>query len=71
MAALLPSSAQIRTNLGIDLYLDRQFERAADQLREATRLDANLFSAHLFTGLSCSGYRLRMRPSGHCLQPSG
>lgn len=52
MAALLPSSAQIRTNLGIDLYLDRQFERAADQLREATRLDANLFSAHLFTGLS-------------------
>lgn len=47
----LPQSAELRTNLGIALYLHNSTKESVAQLRKATELAPHLFAPHLFLGL--------------------
>lgn len=60
-AKLLPSSGELRTNLGIALYCDQQFQAAVQTLRSALRLAPTLSAPHLFLGLA--SYHMADLPS--------
>ncbi len=49
---LMPSSGELRANLGIALYCDQQYQAAAQALRTALRLSPTLAAPHLFLGLA-------------------
>ena len=57
------TSAQLRTNLGIALYCDRQFPAAIQTLHAALRLAPALAPPHLFLGLA--SYQLADLASAH------
>lgn len=48
---LRPGWALIHQSLGVTLHLAGRFDRAIDSLREATRLDGQLWGAFLFLGM--------------------
>jgi tetratricopeptide (TPR) repeat protein len=48
----LPDNGQVWSNLGVALYFHNEFERAANVMRHAIALNRNLYSPHLFLGLS-------------------
>ena len=48
---LRPGWALIHQSLGVTLHLAGRFERAIESLREATRLDGQLWGAFLFLGM--------------------
>jgi tetratricopeptide (TPR) repeat protein len=48
----LPDNGQVWSNLGVALYFHNEFETAADVMRHAIALNRNLYSPHLFLGLS-------------------
>jgi protein O-GlcNAc transferase len=48
----LSNNPQVRTNLGIALYLGKDPAAALSELQAASRLSPNLFPAHLFAGLA-------------------
>ena len=49
---LMPSSGELRANLGIALYCDQQFQEAVQTLRTALHLSPTLAAPHLFLGLA-------------------
>jgi tetratricopeptide (TPR) repeat protein len=52
LAAQLPRSGEIQSNLGVALYFDHQWERAIAVFHKAIALNANLLAPHLFSGLA-------------------
>lgn len=48
----LPDNGQVWSNLGVALYFHNEFERAADVMRHAITINHDLYSPHLFLGLS-------------------
>jgi len=48
----LPDNGQVWSNLGVALYFHNDFDKAADVMRHAIALNRNLYSPHLFLGLS-------------------
>jgi tetratricopeptide (TPR) repeat protein len=48
----LPDNGQVWSNLGVALYFHNEFDRAADVMRHAIALNRELYSPHLFLGLS-------------------
>ncbi len=60
---LMPASGELRTNLGIALYCDGQFQPAERALRMALRLAPTLAAPHLFLGLA--SYHLADFPAAH------
>ena len=52
LVKLLPDNPQIRTNLGIALYLDGDSTGALTECQTASRLAPDLFPPHLFAGLA-------------------
>jgi tetratricopeptide (TPR) repeat protein len=48
----LPRSAEMRSNLGVALYFDHQWDRAIAAFRRAITLNADLLAPHLFSGLA-------------------
>lgn len=52
LVRLLPDNPQIRTNLGIALYLNGDWREALGQFQSASKKSPELFPPHLFAGLS-------------------
>jgi predicted Zn-dependent protease len=52
LAHALPRNGPVESNLGVALYFHHDFGKAAEVFRRAIALDQNLYSAHLFLGLS-------------------
>ncbi len=52
LAAQLPRSGEMQSNLGVALYFDHQWERAIAVFHKAIALNANLLAPHLFSGLA-------------------
>jgi tetratricopeptide (TPR) repeat protein len=48
----LPQNGQVWSNLGVALYFHHDFSKAADTMRHAIALNGDLYSPHLFLGLS-------------------
>jgi tetratricopeptide (TPR) repeat protein len=48
----LPDNGQVWSNLGVALYFHNEFDKAADVMRHAIALNRELYSPHLFLGLS-------------------
>ena len=59
VARRLPSSAEVRSNLGVALYCDNQLPEAISAFERALELKPNLIAPHLFLGLA--SYRLSYR----------
>lgn len=60
---LMPASGELRTNLGIALYCDQQFQEAVKSLYAALHLAPALAPPHLFLGLA--SYHLGDFPIAH------
>lgn len=56
LTGLYPHSAELRSNLGVALYFDRDLPRALLALKQAIALNSALLAPHLFSGLAL--YRL-------------
>lgn len=52
LTSWLPQNGQVWSNLGVALYFHDEFSRAADVMRRAIALNGDLYSPHLFLGLS-------------------
>ncbi|HEY3627023.1 MAG TPA: tetratricopeptide repeat protein [Terracidiphilus sp.] len=52
LADALPNNAELESNLGVALYFNHEFKRAADTLRRAETLKPALYAPHLFAGLA-------------------
>src|ERR1043165_4406106 len=53
---VLPSNAEMQSNLGVALYFNKDLTRAMEVFRRAINLNARLVAPHLFSGLAW--YRL-------------
>ncbi|MGI8770049.1 MAG: tetratricopeptide repeat protein [Acidobacteriaceae bacterium] len=56
LARAFPHNAEVLSNLGVAFYLNQELNRAIDVFAQAMRLDPNLLTPHLFSGLAL--YRL-------------
>jgi tetratricopeptide (TPR) repeat protein len=52
LAAQLPRSGEMQSNLGVALYFDHEWDRAIAVFRKAIALNSNLVAPHLFGGLA-------------------
>lgn len=56
LARVLPYNAEVQSNLGVALYFNHELTRAIDAFAKAIRMNPNLLTPHLFSGLAW--YRL-------------
>ncbi|HEY1806357.1 MAG TPA: tetratricopeptide repeat protein [Terracidiphilus sp.] len=52
LAHALPGNGSVQSNLGVALYFHHDLEKAAEVFQEAILLDKNLYTPHLFLGLT-------------------
>jgi len=52
LARWMPQSSEIQSNLGVALYFHHDLAKAADVFRRAIALNQNLYTPHLFLGLT-------------------
>jgi tetratricopeptide (TPR) repeat protein len=52
LAHWLPQSSEVQSNLGVALYFHHDLAKAADVFRRAIALNQNLYTPHLFLGLT-------------------